>query len=145
MQLTRVDPFLELDQMQKRLNRLFLDPTRKSAEPPFASFVPPVDIQETEGEFIVKMDLPDVKKEDLKVQVHDGVLAIEGERRTEKEEPGKRFHKVERECGWFVRRFTMPTDIEPARAHAEFKEGVLKVTLPKAPSARSRPIDVTVE
>jgi HSP20 family protein len=145
MQLTRLDPFLELDQLQKRLNRLFLDPSLKSPEPPFANFVPAVDIQETDGEFIVKVDLPEVKKEEVKVQVLDGVLAIEGERRTEKEEKGKRFHKVERECGKFVRRFTMPTEIDAANVHAEFKDGVLKVLLPKAPSAKPKLIDVKVE
>jgi HSP20 family protein len=85
-----------------------------------------------------------VKKEDVKVQVHDGVLVIEGERRTEKEEKGKRFHKVERECGKFIRRFTMPTDIDPANVRADFKDGVLKVALPKAPSAKPTLIDVEV-
>jgi HSP20 family protein len=145
MQLTRLDPFLELDHIQQRLNRLFLDPTLKTPEPPFANFMPAVDIQETDGEFIVKADLPDVKKEEVKVHVHDGVLAIEGERRKEKEEKGKRFHKVEREYGKFIRRFTMPTEIDSEKVRAEFKEGVLTVFLPKAPNARPKMIDVTVE
>jgi HSP20 family protein len=144
MQLTRWNPFVELDEIQQRLNRLFVERTAKTPPDAFADFMPPVDIQETENEFIVKADLPDVKKEEVKVHLQDGVLAIEGERRQEKEEKGKRFHKVEREYGKFVRRFAMPTDIDATKVRAEFKEGVLNVYLPKAPSAKPMLVDVKV-
>jgi HSP20 family protein len=83
-----------------------------------------------------------VKKEDVKVHLQDGVLAIEGERRQDKEEKGRRFHRIERECGKFVRRFAMPTEIDPEKIRAEFKEGVLNIVLPKAPAAKPRVIDV---
>lgn len=144
MQLTRWNPFVELDEIQQRLNRIFADKTAKTPADSFADFMPPVDIQETDNEFIVKADLPDVKKDDVKVHLQDGVLAIEGERRQEKEEKGKRFHKIEREYGKFVRRFAMPTDIDPEKVRAEFKEGVLNVVLPKAPTAKPKMIDVKV-
>lgn len=144
MQLTRWNPFVEMDEIQQRLNRLFLDRTVRPTGEAFADFMPAVDIQETESEFVVKADLPDVKKEEIKVQVQDGVLAIEGERRQEKEEKGKRFHKVEREYGRFVRRFAMPTEVDGAKVHAEFKDGVLNVVLPKAPAAKPTQIDVKV-
>jgi len=144
MQLTRWNPFVELDEIQQRLNRLFVDKAVKTPPDAFADFMPAVDIQETDNEFIVKADLPDVKKEDVKVHLQDGVLAIEGERRLEKEEKGKRFHRVEREYGKFVRRFAMPIDIDPDKIHAEFKEGVLHVVLPKAPSAKPKVIDVKI-
>jgi HSP20 family protein len=144
MQLTRWNPFVELDEIQHRLNRLFLDRAAKATGDTFADFMPAVDIQETDGEFIVKADLPDVKKEDVKVRVQEGVLAIEGERRQEKEEKGKRFHKIEREYGKFVRRFALPTDVDPEKVRAEFKDGVLNVMLPKAPTAKPKLIDVTV-
>jgi HSP20 family protein len=144
MQLTRWNPFVELDEIQQRLNRLFVDKAAKTAGDAFADFTPLVDIQETENEFIVRADLPDVKKEDVKVHLQDGVLAIEGERRQDKEEKGTRFHKIEREYGKFVRRFAMPTDIDPDKVRAEFKEGVLNVFLPKTPTAKPKMIDVKV-
>jgi len=144
MQLTRWNPFVELDEIQHRLNRLFVDKAAKTPPDAFADFMPAVDIQETDNEFIVKADLPDVKKEDVKVHLQDGVLAIEGERRLEKEEKGMRFHRVEREYGKFVRRFAMPVDIDPDKIRAEFKEGVLNVVLPKAPSAKPKMIDVKI-
>jgi HSP20 family protein len=106
--------------------------------------MPAVDIQETDAEFIVKADLPDVTKDEIKVHVQNGVLAIEGERKREKEEKGRRFHKMEREYGRFVRRFEMPTDIDGDKVRAEFKDGVLNVFLPKAPAAKPKAIDVKI-
>ena len=144
MQLTRWNPFVELDEMQQRLNRLLADRPVKGTDPGFADFMPAVDIQETDAEFVVKADLPDVKKEDIKIHLQDGVLAIEGERQKEKEEKGKRFHKVERQFGRFVRRFELPTDIAAEKVRAEFKDGVLNVVLPKAPAARPKPIEVAI-
>jgi HSP20 family protein len=144
MQLTRWNPFAELDDIQQRLNRLFVDKGVKIPADAFADFVPLVDIQETDNEFIVKADLPDVKKEEVKVHLEDGVLVIEGERHQDKEDKGKRFHRLEREFGKFVRRFAMPTEIDSTRVRAEFKEGVLHVFLPKAPSAKPKVIDVKV-
>ena len=144
MQLTRWNPFGELDEIQQRLNRLFLDRTVKPGDAAFAAFMPAVDIQETDAEFIVKADLPDVKKEDIKIHLEKGVLAIEGERKQEKEEQGRKFHKIEREYGRFVRRFSLPTEVEAGKVRAEFKHGVLNVVLPKAPSATSKTIEVKV-
>jgi len=110
----------------------------------FANWEPPVDIQETEAEFILKADLPDVRKEDVKVEFEDGVLTVEGERKQEKEEKGKRFHKVERAYGRFVRRFALPTDVDGDNAKAEFKDGVLHVHLPKTVAAKAKTIEVKV-
>jgi HSP20 family protein len=144
MQLTRWNPFVELDEIQQRLNRLLVDRPAKAADTGFADFLPAVDIQETDAEFLVKADLPEVKKEDIKIHLQDGVLAIEGERRKEKEEKGKRFHKIEREYGRFVRRFELPIDVDAAKVRAEFKEGVLNVVLPKAETAKPKQIDVAI-
>ena len=143
MLLTRSNPFVELDDIQQRLNRLFVDKGVKPTDS-FADFVPLVDIQETDNEFIVKADLPEVKKEDVKIHLENGVLAIEGERCQDKEEKGKRFHRLEREYGKFVRRFAMPTEIDAGKVRAEFKEGVLNVFLPKAASAKPKVIDIKV-
>ena len=144
MQLTRFNPLAEIDEIQQRLNRMFLDRTAKTGDPVFADFMPAVDIEETDTEFIVKADLPDVKKEEIKIQLQEGVLAIEGERRQEKEAKGKRFHKIEREYGRFVRRFAMPTEVDAEKVRAEFKEGVLNVFLPKATTARPKQIDIQI-
>ena len=122
-----------------------MKPTAHQVSIGISSFVQvPVDIEETEAEFVVKADLPEVKKEEIKVHVQEGVLTVEGERRQEKEEQGKRFHKIEREYGRFVRRFALPSEVDGDKVRAEFKDGVLRVSLPKAPAARPKQIDVTV-
>ena len=144
MQLTRWNPFVELDEIQQRLNRLFLERTTKTGETNFADFMPAVDIEETDTEFLVKADLPEVKKEEIKVHVQEGVLTIEGERKQEKEEKGKRFHKIEREYGRFVRRFALPIEVNAEKVRAEFKDGVLSVAVPKAPALTPKMIDVKV-
>jgi HSP20 family protein len=135
---------MELDEIQQRLNRLFLDRTAKAGDTSFADFMPPVDIEETDAAFLVKADLPDVKKDEIKIHVQEGVLTIEGERRKEKDETGRRFHKIEREYGRFVRRFALPTEIDAGKVRAEFKDGVLHVVLPKAPTATPKMIDVAI-
>ena len=76
--------------------------------------------------------------------MHNGSLTIEGERKQEKEEKGDKFHRIERQYGSFVRRFTMPTEIDEAKVNAEFKDGVLHVTLPKAVAAVVKPVEVKV-
>jgi len=144
MQLAKWNPFMELDEIQHRLNRLLVDRPAKTGDGGFADFLPAVDIQETETEFIVKADLPDVKKEEIKIQMHNGVLAIEGERKQEKEEKGKRFHKIEREYGRFIRRFELPTDVDAEKVRAEFKNGVLNVIVPKSAAAKPKQIEVTI-
>jgi HSP20 family protein len=101
----------------------------------FSGWSPAVDVQETDKEYLIKADLPDVKKEDVKVELLDGTLTIEGERQQEKEEKGKTFHKIEREYGKFLRRFAMPSEVDaskgagglqerrPERALAEVRHG----------------------
>jgi len=131
MNLVRWDPFRDFESLR-------LD------ESLFGKWSPAVDIQETDNEFVLKADLPDVKKDDVKVELEDGVLTVEGERRKEKEEQGKRFHKIERAYGKFVRHFTLPTEVDGPNVKAEFKDGVLSVRLPKAVSAKPKAIDVKV-
>ena len=82
------------------------------------------DISETDEEYLIKAELPEVKKEDVKVDVLDGVLTIEGERTQEKEEKGKKFHKVERSYGKFVRQFALPAEVDAPKIQAEFKDGM---------------------
>ena len=110
----------------------------------FADWTPPVDIEETEKEYLIKAELPDVKKEDVKVETLDGVLTLEGERKQEKEEKGKKFYKLERSYGKFVRQFALPIEVEAAKIQAEFKEGMLNIHLPKTAVAKPKAIEVKV-
>ncbi len=147
MSLVRWNPFRELEDMQSRLNRVFADAPfqrMKDEGMSFSAWSPAVDVQETDQEYLIKADLPDVKKEDVKVELLDGTLTIEGERQQEKEEKGKKFHKIEREYGKFLRRFALPSGVESSKVQADFKNGVLSVHLPKSAVATPKAIDVTV-
>lgn len=147
--LTRWDPFRELDDLQSRLTTLFgRAPIRKEGGKEeamtVADWAPLVDIVEEEKEYLIKVELPEVKKEEVKVTVEDDVLMITGERKYEKEEKGKKYHRVERAYGSFARSFTLPEDADGSKVSAEFKDGVLKVHLAKSEKAKPKSIDVKV-
>jgi HSP20 family protein len=148
MTLVRWDPFRELEDMSERLNRVFARPAARATSGKealtVADWMPTVDISETDGEYVIKAELPEVKKEDVKVTVEDGVLTLQGERRQEKEEKGKRFHRVERSYGSFVRSFTLPESVDEAGVKAEYKDGVLSLHLPKTERMKPKAIDVKV-
>jgi len=146
--LTRWDPFKELEAMQNRVAKLFeLAPMKTNGEKEtmaVADWTPSVDVVEDEKEWVVKTDLPEVKKDQIKVTVENGVLTITGERKAEKEEKGKKYHRIERSYGSFMRGFTLPDGADAAKVNAEFKEGVLTVHVPKGEKAQPKPIDVKV-
>jgi HSP20 family protein len=147
MNIVKWSPFRELEDMQTRLNRFFNEGLPRRAEGDglfFADWAPPVDIEETDQEYLIKAELPDVKKEEVKVEVLEGVLTIEGERKREKEEKGKRVHKVERTYGKFVRQFALPAEVASDKVEAEFKDGMLNVHLPKTAEAKPKAIEVKV-
>jgi HSP20 family protein len=106
---------------------------------------PRVDISETDNEFVVKAEIPEVKKEDVKVSVDNGVLTIQGERKQEKEEKGKKFHRVERYYGSFVRSFTLPDNVDETKVKATFKDGMLSLQIPKTAETKPKAIEVKVE
>lgn len=145
MNIVRFDPFRELEAMTNRLNRLF-DPSIARREGPddFGGWAPAIDVEETEKEYRIKADLPEVTKNDVKVNIEDGVLTIEGERKQEKEEKNKKFHRVERVYGKFVRRLNVPSDVAEDQVAAEFANGVLNVRLPKSAGAKPRNVEVKV-
>lgn len=143
--LTRWDPMREFDDLSDRMNRLMARPLAGTEEALVtADWAPIVDIQETEKEYLIKAELPEVKKEDVKVTIKDGVLTLEGERRQEKEEKNKKFHRVERSYGKFVRCFTMPEDADEKSVLADFKEGVLNVHLAKSATVKPKAVEVKV-
>lgn len=151
MNLIRYEPttfpfFREMEEMSERLNRLFgpRTPTNGKEFLTVADWAPVVDIQETDNEYLVKAELPEVRKEDVKVTLENGVLTLQGERTQEKEEKGKKFHRTERSYGTFLRTFTVPPDAEETKVAGDFKDGVLRVHLPKAEKPRPKAIEVKV-
>jgi len=109
-----------------------------------AEWSPLVDISEDEKEYAVKAELPEIKKEDVKLTVQDNVLCISGERKYEKEEKGKKYHRMERAYGSFMRSFTLPEDADGSRVAAEYKDGILRVHVPKSEKAKPKSIEVKV-
>ena len=110
-----------------------------------ADWSPLVDITEVDHEYLFKADLPEMKKDDVKVTIENGILYISGERRAEKEEKKRKFHRLERFFGTFERTFTVPEDADATKIRAEFRDGVLQVHLPKRPMPKPRPIEVKVQ
>src|SRR5205814_5037245 len=107
-------------------------------------WTPLADITEDDREYVIKAELPELRKEDVKVTVENGVLTMSGERKFEKEEKKKKYHRVERGYGTFVRSFTLPDDADANRVKAEFKNGLLTVHLPKSEHAKPKQIEVNV-
>jgi HSP20 family protein len=108
-------------------------------------FLPPADIVEHEKEYLVKIDLPEVKKEDVKVTFDDGLLTVKGERKVEKEVKGETVHRTERFYGSFERSFMLPEDVDPKLIRAESKDGVLTLILPKVATPKAKPVAITVQ
>ncbi len=145
--IKRWDPFRDLEEVSERMNRLFgrigFGDGGKEALTT-VDWEPVVDISETEKDYIIKAELPEVKKEDVKVSVEEGVLTLQGERKQEKEEKGKRFHRIERSYGSFMRSFTLPADADETKVVADFKDGILNVHLGKSEKAKPKAIEVKV-
>ena len=147
--LTRWDPFKDMKELQDRIGSFFsLTPFRRSDGKEeimtVAEWSPLVDIVEDDKEYLIKAELPEVKRENVKVTVENGVLTITGERNYEKEEKDKKYHRIERAYGSFVRSFTVPDDADASKVTADFKDGVLKVHLAKDEKAKPRAIEVKV-
>jgi HSP20 family protein len=150
MSLVKWDPFRELEDVSARLNRYFgrnypLKAGTEGGETmAFADWSPVVDIKETPEEFLIKAELPEMKKEDVKVAIEDGILSIRGERKLEKEEKGKKYHRIERAYGTFMRSFSVPENVDEKKLLATYKDGVLELHLPKTPEVKSKAIEVKV-
>src|SRR5450755_3994985 len=110
-----------------------------------ADWSPEVDISQDDHGYLLKADLPETKKEDVSVTVEDGILCVSGERKSEKEDPKRKFHRSERSYGNFRRSFTLPEDANGSKVTADFRDGVLKVHLPITAKAKSKAIQVKVQ
>ena len=142
------NPFKEMEEMQNRLNQYLGNGslTRKPVEESAANelWTPLVDVSEDDKEYLIKVELPEIRKSDIAVKVEKGVLSITGERKFQKEEKGKKYHRVERAYGHFTRHFTLPEDVDADNIKADFRAGVLELRLQKAEKANSKEIEVNV-
>jgi HSP20 family protein len=146
MSLIRRDPEQEMQDMLDRYARAVGQPRPGSQEViATGDWTPRVNIAETDKAFEIKAEIPEVNKEDVKVTVHNGVLTIQGERKLEKEEKGKKFHRVERYYGSFTRSFTLPDNVDETKISASFKDGVLNLQIQKTEEAEPKSIEVKVE
>jgi HSP20 family protein len=145
--ITAFDPFREVFDLQRRINQLFDDSAATGSREGVAlsAWAPAVDIYEDENAFLIKLELPEVNREDVKVNLHDNTLSISGERRFENEDKREGYHRVERSYGQFYRSFALPPNVNPEAINAQFKDGMLRLTLPKKAEAKPKQIQVNIE
>ena len=146
MAITRFDPFREFSSLQGRMNRLFGDVYLRDEDvSQRGSWVPPVDIFETEGhDVVLKAELPDVKREDIEVTVENHTLTLRGTRKRPADVKDDQYRRIERHYGAFSRSFTLPSSVDSSKVSAEYKNGVLTVKLPFREEAKPRTINVDV-
>ncbi|MBO8152607.1 MAG: Hsp20/alpha crystallin family protein [Candidatus Marinimicrobia bacterium] len=148
MALVRWTPRKSILDLYNEVNRLFdsfFAPTEEEEETFATRFYPAVDIEEKDKEYYVTVELPGVKKNDVKVAVKDNLLMISGEKKSEKEEKGKNYHRSERVFGSFQRTFRLPELVDQDNISAEYKDGVLHITIPKKEEAVSKEIEIKVK
>mmetsp|Transcript_3980 Transcript_3980/g.5580 ORF Transcript_3980/g.5580 Transcript_3980/m.5580 type:complete len:152 (-) Transcript_3980:13-468(-) len=144
---TEVDPFSEMDRMQRQIDSLFsMVPSDKSSkgERKRSFWNPTCDLRETDKEIILHAELPGVKKEDINIELKDGRLSITGEKKLEKKEENEKFHRVERTYGKFSRTLAVPDGVQADHIKASFTDGVLEVSLPKPEPKVPEPKKITI-
>lgn len=143
MNVTRWEPFREFDQMLREYSPFFARGLRRGTRG--TDWTPLADISETDKEYVIKADLPEVKKEDVKISLENGVITVTGERRREKEYKEENEIRVETFHGTFSRSFALPDDIDAAGIQAESKDGVLRVRIPKKEPTQRKPVSIEVK
>ena len=142
MAITRWDPFRDLSILQERMNRVFEDAAVrgwKNDEPSATtSWSPAVDIYETDSEIMVQAELPGVDRKDIALQLENNVLTLKGDRRFEKETNQENYHRIERSYGGFSRAFTIPTIVDEEKIRADYRDGILKIALPKKEQVKAK-------
>ena len=148
MSIVRWEPFVEMDSLFNRLMPSMLGRRHGRLGTPNGDTVewaPSANISETDKEYLIRAELPAVKKEDVKVTVDDGMITIEGERKQQKEDQNEKLHRVESFYGNFTRRFSLPESVNEAAIRCESKDGVLTVRIPKAEIPKQQPKQIKVE
>jgi HSP20 family protein len=148
MAIVRWEPFRDLITLQDRMNRLFDERFGRVQAGDInmvtGAWSPAVDIYETDHDIIVKAELPEMKEKDIDIRLENDTLTLKGERKFEKETQEENYHRVERAYGAFSRSFTLPTSVDQDKISAEYKDGVLKITLPKKVETKSKQIKVNI-
>jgi len=142
--LNRFEPFRSASGLESQVGRIFNELFDRSQESNLTSWAPAVDIFENEHELVVKADLPDVKPEELYIRVENNILTIRGERKFEKKVDEKNYLRVERAYGSFARSFALANTVNSEAIKAEYKDGVLTLTIPKREEAKPKQIKVSV-
>lgn len=149
MALVRWDPFSDIDTLFNRMMPRMLATWSRAALPAEAAerpeWSPSTDISETDKEYLIRAELPAVRKEDVKVTVEAGMLTIEGERKHSKEANGERLHRAERFYGRFMRQFSLPENAQADAVRCESADGVLTVHVPKKTLEKRKPIEIKVQ
>jgi HSP20 family protein len=147
MRVIKWEPFRDVDDV---FNRFFAETLRRwpaaaAGEPrPAFDWAPAADVSETEGEYLIKADLPEVRKEDVSITVQDGVLTLSGERRQEKREETEKLHRIERSYGSFMRRFSLPENADESGIRAESRDGVILIHIPKVKVVEPQPRQIEI-
>ena len=143
--IMRWQPFRNLSSLQEQVNRLFESnfPSRGS-ESTLTAWAPAVDVYETENELVIKADLPDVSEKDLDVRVENNMLTIHGERKFEQKVKEENYLRMERSYGSFSRSFSLPNSVNTEAIKAEYKDGVLNITLPKRAESKPKQVKIAV-
>jgi len=146
MELVRWEPFDGLNRIHSRINDLFEETLgRKPFQySPGGVWVPPVDILESKDGYLIRAELPGMKKEDFNLEVNDGTLTLSGERKFEEPAKGVEYHRVERVAGKFTRSFYLPQTVKSDAIKATYRDGILEVHVPKAEEAKPRQIAINV-
>ena len=153
MTLVKWNPARELLNVEREFNKLFntfnsrfgFDDSSMNEDLENAVWSPLTDISENKDQYILKLDLPGVSKENLKLNFHDGELIISGERKQEKEDKDSKYHRIERTYGKYFRSFTLPQTIQADKINAEFKDGQLTITVPKSEEAKPKELEIKVK
>jgi HSP20 family protein len=141
MNLMRFDPYREFASLEDRLQRAFGQTERRDES--LAAWAPPVDITEEKERILITAELPGFKEDQISIQMENGMLTLSGERKFEKEENDKAYHRIERSYGRFVRSFSLPNNVDRENIQARFVNGLLQVELPKREDAKPRTIKIS--
>ena len=145
MSLVKWEPLREFENIFDRYARSLGWPAERNFDTlASGDWSPRVDISETENNLVVKAEIPDVDKDDIKVSVDQGILTIEGEKKQEKEKKDEKYHRIERYYGSFYRSFTLPANVDETKIEASFKNGVLNLHIPKLANATHKGINVKI-
>jgi HSP20 family protein len=146
MSIRRWEPFRDLISFKDRIDRLFDDAfTRPVREEGLSSWVPPVDIYETNENIVIKVELPGLNRDDFTIEIKDNLLTLKGEKKIEKDVKEENYHRIERSYGNFQRTFSLPSNVKESDAKAKYKDGILEIVIPKVEEAKPKQIKVDIQ